>query len=426
LVDAPLSGELHQAYRAKVVWITGAVVALVLPAAALYPVLPGHGPVDTGPYYLISGLVVAAQAAFTAAALRRATTHEMALHFVWSVTDVWLICAGMGVSGGGRSPGFALFFLIVVAAAIFYPVAFQVALMAIIIPSYLVMSAVAGRPMGGAETLLWFSVLGGAGLIANLPARQLNRRLTDLELANAQLAELDRLKRDFIANSSHELRTPLTVAHGLAKTLDSRWDDIDDPKRREFIGRITANAEALSQTIDLLLDFARLEGGRLQPDSKPFDLSALVGDNVDRTRPLLGERPLILEIEPGVKVRADAALIDRVVTNLLANASAHTDPSTRVCVSVASTGGLARVVVSDDGPGIPAEELPHLGERFFRGGDVDSRGTRGTGLGLAFSREILALHGSTLDITSERGLGSSFGFVLPLVGKQQPLTAVEA
>jgi signal transduction histidine kinase len=306
---------------------------------------------------------------------------------------------------------------------VFYTGPLQAAVILVNLGSYLTMAAITGDGPGAAIVMMWFAALCGVALLANLPARQLHRRLNDLEVANAQLAELDQLKRDFIANSSHELRTPLTVAHGLAKTLDTRWEDIDDRQRREFIARITANAEELGHMVDLLLDFAKLEGGRLQPERRPFDLSALVLDHVERVRPLLGERTLALAVQPALIVNADPSLIGRVVTNLLANAATHTDPAARVSVRVSASGGLARVEVGDDGPGVPAEELPHLGERFYRGGDVDSRGKRGTGLGLAFSREILALHGSALEISSRRGRGSRFGFALQLAGPPGPPAA---
>jgi signal transduction histidine kinase len=113
-------------------------------------------------------------------------------------------------------------------------------------------------------------------------------------------------------------------------------------------------------------------------------------------------------------VMADASLIDRVVENLLSNASKHTRPGTEVRLEAKTEADMARVSVVDDGPGISPDDLRHLGERFFRGGDPNTRTTRGTGLGLALAKEVLRLHGTDLEVQSEIGRGSRFSFRLPL------------
>src|SRR5439155_15882818 len=123
---------------------------------------------------------------------------------------------------------------------------------------------------------------------------------------------------------------------------------------------------------------------------------------------------LATEIDPGLEVRADATLIDRVVENLLVNATKHTPPGTRVTLVARAEGGIATVEVRDTGPGILPGDLPHLGERFFRGRTPGTTRSSGTGLGLALARELLHLHGSALSISSSLGEGSRFSFTLPL------------
>jgi signal transduction histidine kinase len=138
---------------------------------------------------------------------------------------------------------------------------------------------------------------------------------------------------------------------------------------------------------------------------------------------LFEDRLLEVDTEERLVVEADPALIERVVENLLSNAAKHTPPGTLVRVSARAEDGCALVGVTDDGPGVPEEEAVHLGERFFRGGDLNVR-TKGLGLGLAFSREILELHGSALEVYTQLGAGSTFAFRLPLAGVEpQPFAS---
>jgi signal transduction histidine kinase len=240
------------------------------------------------------------------------------------------------------------------------------------------------------------------------------RRFEDERLMVERLADLDRLKREFIANVSHELRTPLTVIQGMGKTVASRWKDMDEDTRQELLNRSNRNADVLAATINTLLDFSQLEAGRLDARPEDFDIGELLKRAVDRLSSLFGTREVTLAVDNGLVVRADPRLIERVIDNLVSNAAKHTPDSAHVTVSAAAEDGVARVAVSDDGPGISPADLEHLGERFFRGGDVVARRTRGAGLGLAFARQVVELHGQKLEIASEPGRGSTFAFRVPL------------
>ena len=263
-------------------------------------------------------------------------------------------------------------------------------------------------------------------------AFQLLARQAEVSLANverfeqerlmvARLAELDGLKRDFIANVSHELRTPLTVIQGMGKTLANRWSEMDEDVRTELLGRVNRNADVLAATINTLLDFSQLEAGRLDAHPEPFDVGELVRRSVDRLGSLFGTREVAVTVEDGLFVFADPRLIERVLDNLVSNAAKHTPDTAHVVVSASTLDGTgqARVAVSDDGPGIAPADLDHLGERFYRGSDVVARRTRGAGLGLAFARQVVELHGEELEIESELGRGSTFAFRLPLVGENE-------
>jgi signal transduction histidine kinase/DNA-directed RNA polymerase specialized sigma24 family protein len=241
-------------------------------------------------------------------------------------------------------------------------------------------------------------------------AREFEKQRRDME----RLAELDRLKGDFLSNVSHELRTPLTVITGMGLTLQHRWDELEDDLRIELLGRLNANAASLNDIITKLLDFSRVEAGRLEAHTQPVDLRAFLDEMVDRLQILFVEHALDVVVEEGLTVQADPVLLERIMENLLSNAAKHTPSGSRIEVIARSREGQAIVEVSDDGPGIPPEELKHVGERFFRGGDPNTRNTRGTGLGLALVREILTLHGGTLDVESTVGVGSRFMFQLAL------------
>jgi signal transduction histidine kinase len=264
-------------------------------------------------------------------------------------------------------------------------------------------------------------------------AFQLLARQAEVSLANVhrfeeerlmvtRLAELDGLKRDFIANVSHELRTPLTVIQGMGKTLANRWADLPDDTRAELLDRVNRNADVLAATINTLLDFSQLEAGRLDVRIEAFDLGELVRRSVDRLASLFGAREVSISVDDGLFVEADPRLIERVLDNLVSNAAKHTPETAHVTVSAGAVDGTgaARVAVSDDGPGILPGDLEHLGERFYRGSDVVARRTRGAGLGLAFARQVVELHGEKLEVESEPGRGSTFAFRLPLVGENHP------
>jgi two-component system OmpR family sensor kinase len=119
-----------------------------------------------------------------------------------------------------------------------------------------------------------------------------------------------------------------------------------------------------------------------------------------------------VQISAGLTVRADPLLLERVMENLLSNAAKHTPEGTAIEIAARVIDGAVEISVADEGPGIPEKELRYLGDRFFRGGDPNTR-TRGTGLGLAVVREILRLHDATLEIESREGRGSRFSFALP-------------
>jgi signal transduction histidine kinase/DNA-directed RNA polymerase specialized sigma24 family protein len=251
-----------------------------------------------------------------------------------------------------------------------------------------------------------FQMLATQAAVALENARQFERQRRAMD----RIAELDRMKSDFLSNVSHELRTPLTVISGVGRTLEESWHNLSEDDRTDLLGRLNANAATLDTMVAELLDFGRLDAGRLDAEPGDVDLRELVEGITDRLASLFRGHLVNVDVEQGLTVRADPLLIERVVENLLANAAKYTPPGSLVRVSAVSEGREARITVEDDGPGIAADELTHIGERFFRGGN--STRTRGTGLGLALVSEILDLHGTYLEVESDLGVGSRFSFQL--------------
>ena len=233
-----------------------------------------------------------------------------------------------------------------------------------------------------------------------------------------RLELLDGLKSDFISNASHELRTPTTVVYGLLHTLVTRDDELDTETRRQIMQRLLTASETLKNTVTTLIDFARIESGQLTPRPVPVDVVSIVAGVTANLTEVLADHEVSVDVAGELSVDADPILLDRALENLLTNAARYTPPGTAVRIRAREQGDEVHVTVADDGPGVPPEEQPHLIDRFFRGGDPNTRTTRGLGLGLAFVSDVVTAHGGRLDVASIPGAGSSFTLVLP---RRQPV-----
>lgn len=251
-------------------------------------------------------------------------------------------------------------------------------------------------------------------LLGELLAHSLTnaRRFEREREAVATLDELGRLKDDFISNVSHELRTPITVIMGGLQTLNQRADELSAEMRARLFRSAVSNAEALQSTLESLLEFSRTEQGRPEEGLHPVDVAEIVHGSVARLDSLLLDHDVRVDAPAPVVAQVTANQLDRVIDNLLLNAARHTPAGTRVEVRAWRTDGRVRVEVVDDGPGIDAADLPHLTDRFFRGGQSTTRSTRGLGLGLALVQSILAAHHSHLQVDSRPGAGTRFWFEL--------------
>ena len=226
---------------------------------------------------------------------------------------------------------------------------------------------------------------------------------------------LDRVRADFVANASHELRTPLTSLIGYIDTLRGPARD-DEAARERFLGIMAQQAGRMNRLVEDLTQLSRAERRERLPARNVIDLTATVADAVDTARPLFEDAGvgLVFEADDLLHVAGDRDELVRVVENLIENARSYGASGGKVAVRVWREMDQARVGVRDWGPGIAAEHLPRLTERFYRVDVETSRAHRGTGLGLAIVKHVLKRHGSRLDIRSKLGEGAEFSFGLPL------------
>ncbi|WP_405577259.1 SpoIIE family protein phosphatase [Streptomyces sp. NBC_01190] len=254
-----------------------------------------------------------------------------------------------------------------------------------------------------------------------LAANHLTAAVTDAEAQAAQLrraeelAELDRARTKFFTGVSHELRTPLTLITGPAHDAlaDERHPLV--PAQRERMEIIHRNAGRLRRLVDTLLDFSRIEDGRLRPEPVAVELGALTRGIAESFAPAVARARLRLIIDCPVDPRPvliDPDLWERIVLNLLSNAVKFTLEG-EIRIGLRITGDSVALEVSDTGVGVPADELPHIFERFRQVRGVRGRSHEGSGIGLALVRELAALHGGDASAVSRPGRGTTLTVRVP-------------
>jgi len=270
-------------------------------------------------------------------------------------------------------------------------------------------------------------------VVARNPFRRLDddyRRFLELlavqigsALANAQayeaerrraegLAELDRAKTTFFSNISHEFRTPLTLMIGPTEDALRK-----EPRALagESLDAVYRNELRLLKLVNALLDFSRIEAGRVRAQYEAIDLAQYTRELASAFRSAMERAGLRFEVATGAidgLVSVDRSMWEKIVLNLLSNALKFTFAG-EVTVQLADRGSEVELVVADTGTGIPAEELPHLFERFHRVDGARSRTHEGSGIGLALSHELVKLHRGSLTAESELGRGTRFTVRIP-------------
>lgn len=240
-----------------------------------------------------------------------------------------------------------------------------------------------------------------------------NARLLQREQeATTRLRELDALKNAFLGTVSHELRTSMTAIMGFGELLVEAWDDMAEERRRELAERVRRSAGSLRHLVDDLLDFARLEQQRLRVSPRLLDLGDVVGHTVESLRSLLADHELDLRLQP-VDAYVDPVAVERIVANLVSNAAKYAPGGTTVTVAVEPAGDRARLVVSDQGPGIPPAERSRIFVRFYRADTEATLRTRGAGIGLSILRDFAQRSGAGVSVDEAPGGGARFTVDFP-------------
>jgi signal transduction histidine kinase len=210
-----------------------------------------------------------------------------------------------------------------------------------------------------------------------------------------ELAEVDRVRRDLVANASHELRTPIGA---LRAKLENLVDGVETADRGVLAG-LLEQTERLSDLVEQLLDLSKLESGAVPLEREPVSAASLLKQVAREWQPVAAERGIRLDVvvePPELEVICDERRLGQVLANLVANAVRHSPDEGAVVLHAGRRNGRVRYEVADEGPGIPPEEAERVFERFYRSDRARSQDEGGSGLGLAIARWIVELHGGSI------------------------------
>jgi signal transduction histidine kinase len=253
-----------------------------------------------------------------------------------------------------------------------------------------------------------------AELVAGQIAATFEARALAEELARTQAAaEAGRLKEDFLSAAAHDLKTPLTTVLGQAQRIQRLMRT--NPAAAPYlpgVGLIVQETQRLRHIVNELLDVSQAERGQLLGDHERLDLGELLQQLLPRFNS--PRHRFVIEADPGLVGRYDPQRMRQLIENLLDNAVLYSPEGGTVQISLRRQGAYALLTVSDEGIGIPGEDLPRIFERFFRGSNVDDRHYAGMGLSLFICRAIVEQHGGRIRATSNLGKGTSFHVTLPL------------
>ena len=247
-------------------------------------------------------------------------------------------------------------------------------------------------------------------------AAQALRNLRQREIEQALIRELQQtieLRRDFVNSISHELRTPLACISGFSTTLLNHWGRLDEETIKTSVEKIRHHGSDLTDLVERLLDFASLEQGQFAAEIRTVDLKSELEEALENLKPQLGGRQVSTDLSQA-RVKADPALLRRVLANLVSNAAKASDPGTEIAVKSSVFDHSARIEVIDAGVGLTADEQAQVFEPFWRSRHSVKSASRGAGVGLALVREYVRTMGGQMGVESSPGKGSRFFFTLKL------------
>jgi two-component system phosphate regulon sensor histidine kinase PhoR len=229
-----------------------------------------------------------------------------------------------------------------------------------------------------------------------------------------ELMQLEKMRRDFVANASHELRTPLAAIHGFAETLLAN-PSLGEADRRAYLEVIDRHARRLASIVADLLDLSTIESRATSPELAAVDTAKLAETLLRDWRPRIEQKQLNVTLAsdgPGI-AWTDREACEQILSNLLDNAIKYTEPGGSIALRIGGDEHSVRIDVSDTGVGIPERDLGRIFERFYRVDKARSRSQGGTGLGLSIVKHLVQSLGGAIQVESQLGRGSTFSFTLP-------------
>ncbi len=246
-----------------------------------------------------------------------------------------------------------------------------------------------------------------------------HNEFTDLAMAFNSMSEkieaLDKTRSQFVSNASHELKTPLSTMKILIETLLYQ-DPIDPAMTKDFLTDVNKEIDRLNRIVSDLLTLVNIDSGGTKLNLTDMSISALLEEQVKRLLPLARENGIEINLNArdDIHVTGDATKLQQVIYNVIDNAIKYTPRGGEVTITQTRAGRRVIVRIADTGIGIPADDLPHIFDRFYRVDKARSRATGGTGLGLSIVKQIVQAHGGTITAESVEGKGTTFIIELPI------------
>lgn len=246
------------------------------------------------------------------------------------------------------------------------------------------------------------------GILMFFSVKSILKRIDKL---NQEKQELEVMRRELVANVSHDLRTPLASIHGYIETLLMKKDSLDEETKEKYLNTTLQSTQKLKTLVDELFELSKIESRERRLNIESFSVKELAFDVVSHFKREAEEKKIEIAVDSSEHislVKADLALIDRALQNLIGNAVKYCTEGDKINVGIREANGKIVISISDTGSGISEEDLPHLFNRFFKG----KSSKPGTGLGLAIVKGILELHDSEYKVESKLGEGTRFTFTL--------------
>ncbi len=238
---------------------------------------------------------------------------------------------------------------------------------------------------------------------------------TAFNLMSVSIQKEDERKKEFLEDVSHELRTPISYVKGYSEALKAGLAKTSQDQER-YLALIHREAKRMERLVGDLLDLSRLDAEDFRLEMCPLPLAQLVEDCLEKYRPSLQQKGLLLnaELDPDIIVNADEGRIEQVIQNIVDNAINYTERG-RITVLLSKHEKGCILSIKDTGIGIPMEDIQRVTQRFFRVNKARTRSDGGTGLGLAISNKLIKLHGGELEIESNLGKGTRISIILPMI-----------